>query len=249
MNICVFDTETINLEKPFCYNIGYIIYNTESHEKLIEKDFVIEQIWHNLPLFHTAYYAEKRPDYVIFMKRKVLKMKKIGSITQEMIRDFKQFNVKSAYAYNSDFDIRVFDFNCKWFKIINPFENLPVFDIRGYAHHFLTNCPEFEDFCEKYQYFTEAGNYSSTAETIFRFITNNPNFIEDHFALSDSQIELEILKECINQRAKWGKVYSAKKSLTRKISSPLKIFIDNKILHEGTFTKKYITKGLYKFTT
>ena len=59
MKIVVFDTETTNLEKPFCYNIGYAIFNTDTQECLIAKDFVVEQVWHNKALFETAYYAEK----------------------------------------------------------------------------------------------------------------------------------------------------------------------------------------------
>ena len=57
MNIMVFDTETTNLEKPFCYNIGYVIMDTESREVRAKRDFVVEQVWHNPMLFTTAYYA------------------------------------------------------------------------------------------------------------------------------------------------------------------------------------------------
>ena len=41
MNIMVFDTETVNLNKPFCYNVGYVIYNTDTDETLVKKDFVV----------------------------------------------------------------------------------------------------------------------------------------------------------------------------------------------------------------
>ena len=70
MNIVVFDTENIGLNKPWAYNIGYVIYDTETGEILEEKDFVVEQIWHNVPLFETAYYADKRPLYVRRMRGK-----------------------------------------------------------------------------------------------------------------------------------------------------------------------------------
>ena len=44
MNILVFDTETAgSLNKPFCYNIGYVIANTDTKEILLKKDFVVEQ--------------------------------------------------------------------------------------------------------------------------------------------------------------------------------------------------------------
>ena len=45
MNIVVFDTETTSLEKPFVYNIGYTIYDTETKTKLVSHDFIVEQIW------------------------------------------------------------------------------------------------------------------------------------------------------------------------------------------------------------
>ena len=70
MKICVFDTETISIDKPFCYNVGYIIYDTEKKEIVLKKEFVVEQIWHNIALFSTAYFAEKRPFYVASMRAK-----------------------------------------------------------------------------------------------------------------------------------------------------------------------------------
>ena len=39
MNIVIFDTETTGLDKPYCYNIGYIIVDTEERKILIKKDF------------------------------------------------------------------------------------------------------------------------------------------------------------------------------------------------------------------
>ena len=86
MRIVVFDTETTSLEKPFVYNIGYVIYDTEENRKLIEHDFVVEQIWHNRELFTTAYYADKREGYVADMRARKVKMEKLGYITQFMAR-------------------------------------------------------------------------------------------------------------------------------------------------------------------
>ena len=119
MKICVFDTETTSLEKPFCYNIGYVIYDTDMQKILLSRSYVVEQIWHNLPLFSTAYYAEKRPIYVAEMRAHATIMSKFGYICQQMIRDFSAYEVEIAYAYNSPFDEKVFNFNCDWFKCRN----------------------------------------------------------------------------------------------------------------------------------
>lgn len=223
MKIVVFDTETTSLDKPFCYNIGYVIIDTDDWRTLVKRSFVVEQIWHNLPLFSTAYYAEKRAIYVKEMRAKKTIMSKFGYICRQMSKDFKQYEVEKAFAYNSSFDERVFDFNCDWYKCINPFDNIPISDIRGFAHHFLIN-KQYKEFCEENNYFTETGNYSTTAEVVYRFVTRQKDFIEAHTALEDSIIESEILEDCcLVFGADINKDYKAKRSIEREIEKELHI--------------------------
>lgn len=212
MNIVVFDTETTSLNKPFCYNIGYTILDADTEAHLVAKDFVVEQVWHNLPLFSTAYYAEKRPIYVLAMRSRKTTMKKFGYICQEMMRDFAKFNVQCAYAYNSSFDEKVFDFNCDWFKCNNPFDTIPIHDIRGNVHNFIVDA-DYQKFCVDHEYFTESGCYSSTAETVYRYLKNDTEWNEDHTALNDSLIEAEILLETFYRGAEIDANYPVRRSL------------------------------------
>lgn len=254
MNIVIFDTETIGVDKLFCYNIGYAICDTESGQVLTSHDFIVEQVWHNPMLFSTAYYAEKRPIYIKAMRSRKTAMEKYGYIMQFMIREFKAFDVQGAYAYNSDFDERVFNFNCEWFKTANPFDNIPIFDIRAYAFKKIAFTKIYQDYCDKHSHYTESGNYSTTAENIYRFITDNETFKEDHTALSDSLIEHCILQHCINLGCEWNTTYKAYKSVPKKekktlivrtidgeeFSYPYKKAIDYK---EKKGIKKIILKG------
>lgn len=246
MRIIVFDTETTSLEKPFCYNVGYCIYDTETDTTIVQKDFVVEQIWYNLPLFSSAYYADKRPIYVNRMRAKKVSLKKFGHIMQEMARDIKNYDVVGAYAYNSPFDDKVFNFNCDWFKCINPLDTLPIFDIRGYVHKFIAFNSDYQQFCENNELFTDSGNYSTTAESLFRYITNNTDFEEEHTALSDSTIELQILINCVVKGAEWNIDYPVYRSIPRKVEKELNIYINGEFETSFTYTKKVNRKdGIY----
>lgn len=150
------------------------------------------------------------------MKARKVVMDKFGYICQQMIRDFKAYEVQYAYAYNSSFDEKVFDYNCEWFKCNNPFDNIPVLDIRGNVHEFIARSAHFQDFCEEYQCFTDSGNYSTTAETLFQYISKEYDFAEAHTALADSEIELKILLSTVQRGAEWGKVYKTAISIVRK---------------------------------
>lgn len=245
MNIVVFDTETTSIEKPFTYNIGYCIINAETGKTLVERDYVVEQIWHNMALFSTAYYAEKRPIYVEAMRRRMAVLDKFGYICRQMKNDFKRYEVTGAYAYNSPFDERVFDFNTDWFKCNNPFEDIPIYDIRGYVHEFLVDT-DYKDFCDTHGYYTAGGNYSSTAETVYRYITGDITFDEAHTALADSRIEAEILLKCIERGATWGKDYPIMKSIEKRTLRTLTIRDRAKTYHRFDFEKIMISKDKTK---
>ena len=226
MHYMVFDTETVSLEKPFCYNVGYIIADSDNGEIVCKREYVIEQIWGNAELFTTAYYADKRQLYVGRMRARRVLLEKWGYVTQQIIRDIKAFEVQAAYAYNSPFDEKVFAFCCDWFKTINPFDLIPVFDIRGYVHQFIAFNADFQEWAENRKAFTEAGNFSTTAETIYRYISGQEEFDEEHTALADSKIENEILRYCIANGAEWGNEYKVYTSITREVDKELIIVQD-----------------------
>ena len=202
-----------------------MVVNAETGETVLARDFVCEQVWHNPMLFTTAYYANKRDIYIKAMRLRKTKMDKFGYICQQMIRDFKNYEVHSAYAYNSSFDEKVFDFNCDWFKCNNPFDNIPIYDIRGYTHHYI--CDDvFKKWCEEHEAFSDSGNYSTTAENVYRY----DDFVEEHTALADSEIETEILLFSLNMGAEIGTDYKAYRSIARPQRKTITVKKNNEVV-------------------
>jgi hypothetical protein len=59
-------------------------------------------------------------------------------------------------------------------------------------------------FCQANDYMVR-GRVRATAEILYRYITLNTNFIEDHTGLEDVLIEKEIFAKCMRQHKKMRK--------------------------------------------
>lgn len=234
----VFDTETTSLEKPFCYDVGYTIIDTERWESIVKRSFVVEQVWHNPMLFTTAYYADKRDGYVERMRARRQVMDKWGYIMRQMCADVRDFEITDAYAYNSGFDDGVFRYNCDWFKTRNPFDNVRIHDIRGYVHQFIAFLPAYQKFCEDCARFTESGNYSTTAENVYQWISTDCEFEEAHTALEDAIIEADILHYCIEHGAELNKDYKVYQSIPRNVARKYKVIAADGQEHIFSYTNK-----------
>jgi hypothetical protein len=243
MNILVFDTETVDVEHAFCYNVGYTIVNIETREKLLKRDYVIEQVWENKMLFSTSYYAEKKQLYINALRGRKASIKHWGHTMQRMIKDIQDYNVEFAYAFNSPFDVRVFDFNSEWFKTSNALDYVQTIDIRGLINQLLFS-DEYKAFCEENGYYTESGNYSGNAETLTKFIRQDIDFVEDHTALSDSLIEADIILYMIDKFGvditKEGKVYA---TVPRETEREM-VIVHNGVEHKFTYLKKLTRNGI-----
>lgn len=249
MNVMIFDTETTSVTKAFCYDVGYLIADAETEEILVRRHYVVEQVWHNLPLFESAYYKDKRQQYVSLMRSKKAVLEKWGYIMRQIARDIKQYNVESAYAYNSAFDDGVMTFNNEWFKTINPFDNVPIFDIWAMATNFITNRSDYQKFCEENSFFTDSGNYKTSAEVVFRFIMKDVSFEEAHMGLMDAEIEAAILFHCVKVLgAKFNTEYPLNKICKRETYTPFAVKVNGNTLFEGEYKKKYVRNNVYNFT-
>ena len=113
----------------------------------------------------------------------------------------------------------------------------------------ITDTEQYKAFCEEHERFTDSGNYSATAETVYQFIKNDPDFVEEHMGYEDSTIEAEILCFCLNAGCELMKDYPVKKILPRKIAKPLTIKVDKKVIFNGTYIRKTVRNDVINITT
>lgn len=189
----VLDTETISLEKPFVYDLGYVIVN-DNGEIIAKKSYVISQIWNNKELFATAYYANKKPLYYARLKSGYSKKVGWGHAMRYLANDIKKYGITEIYAYNSKFDSRALNFMCSWYKVVNGLGGIEIQDIMNFIKP-ITKSQDFVNFCETNGYMTahKTPQPQKKAETLYRYLTNNVDYEEEHTGLEDSLIELQIL--------------------------------------------------------
>lgn len=204
IRLCVVDTETAgSLQYPFIYNLAYVIadlnLDTGEIKTIAEKDFVIRQVWRNRELMQTAYYSTKRPLYTSLMKGKKAKMVDYGKALSAFKKDLDNNGVTDIWAFNCNFDNRAIHFNNEWYKKPRNYFNYNFRDIRAVAIA-IADKEDYGNFCINNNFLTEKKHLiKTTAESFFAYITNNPNHIEKHLALSDTKEELDILAWCCSK--------------------------------------------------
>ena len=190
--IIVLDIEALGLKNRQAYEIGYVVATIDG-QIIRERDYMIKQTYENIELFSTAYYANKRNLYEQKLADGLAKLVYWGYAMKVLASDIEHYGVEKIYAYNSSYDFSAIELtNKKLGAKARPTAN-GIIDIMDFIGS-ITDTTEYMEFCVANGYMTKANKPQTKAETLYRYITNNTDFIEDHMALEDSRIELDILR-------------------------------------------------------
>lgn len=228
MNVMIIDTETANtVEQPLPYDIGYQIVNIPTGEVLCKKSFIVSEIFLDSELMKQAYFADKIPNYWKEYKEGKRTMRGIFNIRKEMWNDMKIHNVAKVGAYNMGFDNRATKNNVRFISgsLVRWFfpYGTEFFDIWNMACTSMLLTPQYINFCEENNFISECGNYSTSAENVYRFLINDPTFEESHTGLEDVEIETTIFLHIVENFVDyddsikancWRKVQTYAKALT-----------------------------------
>lgn len=213
MNYIVIDTETTNgFDDPLVYDCGWAVIN-DNGNVLKTRSYVIADVFCNEELMKDAYFADKIPQYVADVADGKRKMAWFENVKKVLRKDCKKFNVKAIMAHNMRFDYR----SCtrsqryitksanRWFY---PYD-IQLWDTLRMARETFGHDEDYKAFCSENGYTLKNGSPRLTAEILYRYLSGNNEFEEEHTGLADVMIEKEIFKACMEKnpqckKSVWG---------------------------------------------
>lgn len=210
----VLDTETTNsIDDPIAYDIGWAVVDATG--KVYQTySFVVADVFLDAELMASAYFAEKIPTYWEQIKSGERTLAKFSTIRKIFHDCAKTFGVTKFFAHNMRFDYRSTNLTQRFltsskYRYFFPY-GAEICDTLKMARQVLKNNEAYDNFCYDNQYLTKRGCKRYTAEIIYRFISNNLQFEEEHTGLADVLIEKEILAYCFHEFPEvkcelWGK--------------------------------------------
>ena len=212
----VVDVETANsTEQALTYDIGFSVCDKkgnvyESKSFAISDIFFDEKkIYNNYELMDSAYYANKLPQYYEGMRSGAWKVVPLLVARQEIHRLMKEYNINVVCAYNCNFDKNALNTTLRYIskskiRWFFPY-GTEFYCIWNMACQTICKQKGYLRFCLNNGLYSESGNMKTSAETVWAYITQNPNFEEKHTGLEDVKIEVQIFAKCIAQHKKMDK--------------------------------------------
>lgn len=188
---CTLDTETVGgaAFPTGMYNVGATIHDREGNIYATCSLLVME---HFEEIRNDDYAKKNFPIYVERLRTGEMSAVATEDEAVSIVRNLCHFyGVKYVMAFNSGFDF------CKTpcCALLDEFEFI---DIYLMALQTITHQRGFDKFCHENNFRSRSGKTCATsAEAVYAFITSNPDYIEEHTALSDALIEMEIFVRCL----------------------------------------------------
>lgn len=203
MKALIIDTETTGtIEDPICYDIGFAVIdeNGTTYEK---GSFVVADVFLDDELMSDAYFKEKIPQYWEDIKNGSRQLRKFSSINFIIRKIMTEQNITTVIAHNARFDYRSTNLTKRYitsskYRYFFPY-GTEIWDTLKMSREVLKDDEEYRKFCVENNFVTSRNQNRYTAEIIYRFLTNNLQFIESHTALEDVMIEKEIFAYCVQK--------------------------------------------------
>lgn len=208
----VLDTETANgLDNPLVYDIGFAIIDKKGQVYLTKSYVIYDTFVLMKDLMQTAYYAEKIPQYEEDLKNGKRKLVTLATAQSIIAYNLKRFNVSAVIAHNMRFDYNALNTTLRYLtksqkRYFLPY-NTTIWCSLAMARTTIGKQKTYQLWCKENGYVTRNNQPRLTAEILYRYITDDNDFIESHTGLEDVLIEKEIFAHCIRQHKKMQCTY------------------------------------------
>ena len=204
----VLDTEGYSTCEP--YNIGYIVGDKKGNIYEQRNFAVLPALYENMEYkyekkdikgLQTAHEMLHRNGKEIMYNEnsKYTIVHSADDVYTDLLNLITQYNIKRIWAYNCSFDENEM-FHLFGYEKMTIIKNLVAFcDIIPAILYTRLLSTDYIEFCKSNNFLTEKGNIRTKAETVYRYLTGNLNFVEEHTALSDCLIEFQILLSAMNE--------------------------------------------------
>ena len=161
-----------------------------------------------------AYYAQKLPKYEVALKAGDRKMVSLLTARKMIHEICAKYNVKAVIAHNSRFDLNALNRTIRYitkskYRYFFPY-GVEIYDSQKMAETTICKQKTYVRFCEENGYTRKNGKPRATAEILYRYITGQHDFTEEHQGLDDVLIEIEISAKCFAQHKPMRKLLFAR---------------------------------------
>ena len=202
------DTETTNsMTDALCYNVaGKVI---DAHGGVYEEgNFLNLDVYAMPDLMASAYYKHKMPLYDAQLAEGEIVGTNWYNIMVWVRKMCREYNVVAIIAHNARFDYDAINTTQRYetsskYRYPLPY-GVEIWDTMRMAHDTICQQKGYRKFCEENGFMTahKTPRPRETAEVIYRYLTKNVEFEEEHRAMEDVEIECEIFWACIRQHKK-----------------------------------------------
>lgn len=201
----VFDTETQGVENKLVYDLGYLIVNRHG-DVFAGRRFLVKEIITNPDIMADAFYHRKiYTNYIPMLdSSRVPMLASWSDIALTMRRDIRRYNVNVLTAYNLLFDLAAMRATSQHVGYSGTVltSRPTLLDLWLFACLHLFTRPTYKRMADREGWKSDAGNYRTTAEHAYRYLTLDYNYAEPHTALEDSEIEAYILNRLLASKRK-----------------------------------------------
>lgn len=205
------EVEVVTPENMLVYDIGYCIVDKKGNVYKTGS-YIVSEIFfgEHYDKMQSSYYANKIPNYFQEIANGSRVVKTWKQISYMIRQALQEYDITTIVAHNARFDFGVLSNTKKYLQEYSMLPYIEWWDTLKMARSVLEKMPTYKRFCEKNNYLTKNGSLRYTAEIIYKYITQDKDFKENHTGLEDTLIEKEILTYCIKQHKKMDKLLFSK---------------------------------------